>query len=66
LSDRLTTPNLSKNEQEQFFEIIKSWQNISQEIIQFQNKQNVSSRIMNIRNKLEQKPELISHFKLKS
>ncbi len=66
LSDRLTTPNLSKNEQENFFEIIKSWQNISQEIIQIQNKQNVSNRIMNIRDKLEQKPEIISHFKFKS
>ena len=66
LSDRLTTPNLSRNDQQHFFEIIKSWQNISQEIIQLQNKQNVSNRIINIRDKLEHNPELISHFKLKS
>ena len=65
LSDRLTTPNLSKSEQENFFEIIKSWQNISQEIMQIQNKQNVSNRVMNIRNKLEETPKIISHFKLK-
>ena len=66
LSDRLTTPNLSKNEQEHFFEIIKSWQNISQETIKSQNKQNVSNRIMNIRDNLSKTSELISHFKLKS
>jgi hypothetical protein len=65
LSDRLTTPKLSNNEQEKFFEIIKSWQNISQEIIQFQNKQNISNKIIKIRNKLEQNPEIISHLKLK-
>lgn len=66
LSDRLTTPKLSQNEQEQFFKIIKSWQNISQEIIQLQNKKKISNRIINIRDKLEQRPEIISHFKLKS
>lgn len=66
LSDRLTTPSLSKNEKERFFDIIKSWQNVSQEIIQLQNKQKVSNRIMCIRNRLEENPEIISHFKLKS
>ncbi len=66
LSDRLTTPSLSKNEKERFFDIIKSWQNVSQEIIQLQNKQKVSDRIMCIRNRLEENPEIISHFKLKS
>lgn len=66
LSERLTTPNLSLNEQDKIFSIIKSWQNISQELIQFQSQQNVSSRILNIRNKLEQRPEMIYHFKLSS
>lgn len=66
LSDRLTTPTLSKNEQDKFFDIIKSWQNISHQIIQLQNKQNISNRIINIREKLEQRPKIISHFKLKS
>lgn len=65
LSDRLTTTKLSEDEQDKFFDIIKSWQNISEEIIQFQNKHNISNRIINIRKKLEQKPEIISHFKLK-
>lgn len=66
LSDRLTTPTLSKNEQDKFFDILKSWQNISQDIMQNQNKQNISNRIMNIRKQIEQNPEIISNFKLKS
>lgn len=65
LSDRLTTPNLSRNNQQHFFEIIKSWQNISQEIIQIQNKNNTSDRIQKIRDNIEKYPELISNFKLK-
>lgn len=64
MSDRLTTPNLSKSEQDKFFDTIKSWQHISQEIIQLQNKQNVSNRVMKIRNKLEQNPEIISILNL--
>lgn len=66
LSDRLTTPILSYDEQVSFFEIIKAWQNISLEIIDIQNKHNVSSRISKIREKLEKNPEIISHFKLNS
>lgn len=66
LSDRLTTTTLSQNEQEKFFEIIKSWQTISQEIIATKDKNNISSRISSIRKNLNKKTELISHFKLKS
>ncbi len=66
LSDRLTTPILSYDEQVSFFEIIKAWQDISLEIIDVQNKHNVSNRISKIREKLEKNPEIISHFKLNS
>lgn len=66
LSDRLTTLKLSKDEKNKFFDIIKSWQNISQEVIKSENKQNISNKFLNIRNKLEQNPEIISHFKLKN
>ena len=65
LSDRLTTPVLSHNEQKKFFEIIKSWQDISLEIINIQNRSNISSRISNIRQQLEQQPHMISQLKLK-
>ena len=64
LSERLTTPILSNDEQKRFFEIIKSWQNISLEIINIQNRSNISNRISSLREKLEQQPQMISHFKL--
>ena len=66
LRDRLTTPILSNDEQNRFFEIIKSWQDISQQIIYIKNKNNVSKKITNIRQQLEQKPQIISQFKLTS
>ena len=64
LSDRLTTPVLSNNEKNRFFELIKSWQDISLEIINIQNRSNISSRISSLRQQLEQKPQIISQFKL--
>ena len=65
LSDRITTPNLSTDEQNKFFEIIKSWQNISLQIINIQNRSNISNRISSLRQKLEAKPSIISQLKLK-
>ena len=65
LSDRLTTPILSHDEKNSFFEIIKSWQDISLEIINIKNRSNISSRISSLRQQLEQKPQIISQLKLK-
>ena len=64
LSDRLTTPVLSNNEKNRFFELIKSWQDISLQIINIKNRSNISSRISSLRQQLEQKPGMISQFKL--
>ena len=65
LSDRLTTPVLSNNEKNRFFELIKSWQDISLQIINIKNRSNISSRISSLRQQLEQKPQIISQLKLK-
>lgn len=48
LSDRLTTPKLSDEEREKFFEIIKSWQSISFEILKNQNKEEASNKIQQL------------------
>ena len=66
LSDRLTTPELSPDEQNKFFKIIQSWQDISLQILGYQHKKETSHRIKHIRQKVEQKPKILSQFKLSS
>ena len=65
LSDRLTTPNLSAQQEKHIFNIIQSWQNLSNDIINSQPKLELNYRINKVKNTLQSKPDLIKHFKLK-
>lgn len=51
LSDRLTTPQLSQEETQKFFEIIKSWQNITHELLEQQKQQNTFTNVQKVINK---------------
>lgn len=48
LSDRLTTPKLADEEKKKFIEILKSWQNISFEILENQNKEEATNKIQQL------------------
>ncbi len=48
LSDRLTTPQLSQEETQKFFEIIKSWQNITHELLEQQKQQKQQNTFTNV------------------
>ena len=65
LSDRLTTPNLSAQQEKKLFKIIQSWQNLSNDIINIQPQLDLNHRINKVKNTLQSKPDLIKHFKLK-
>ena len=65
LSDRLTTPTLSAQQEKHIFNIIQSWQNLSNDIINSQPKLELNYRINKVKNTLQSKPDLIKHFKLK-
>lgn len=51
-----TNKDLHIKYEKEFFEIIKSWQEISQDILHYQSQQQLSNRITNLRKKLEDKP----------
>ena len=65
LSDRLTTPNLSSQQETDLFKIIQSWQILSHDIINIQSQLDLTHRINKVKNTLQNKPDLIKHFKLK-
>ena len=65
LSDRLTTPTLSAQQEKHIFNIIQSWQNLSNDIINIQPQLDLNHRINKVKNTLQSKPNLIKHFKLK-
>ena len=65
LSDRLTTPTLSAQQEKHIFNIIQSWQNLSNDIINIQPQLDLNHRINKVKNTLQNKPDLIKHFKLK-
>lgn len=65
LSDILTTPVLSNKEENELFNIIKSWQIITEDCLSYQNSNNVKNKIKNVRENLLKNPNLISHLKLK-
>ena len=65
LSDRLTTPTLSAQQEKHIFNIIQSWQNLSNDIINIQSQLDLNHRINKVKNTLQNKPDLIKHFKLK-
>ena len=65
LSDRLTTPTLSAQQEKHIFNIIQSWQNLSNDIINIQPQLDLNHRINKVKNTLQSKPDLIKHFKLK-
>ena len=65
LSDRLTTPTLSAQQEKHIFKIIQSWQILSHDIINIQPQLDLNHRINKVKNTLQNKPDLIKHFKLK-
>lgn len=67
LSDRLTTPQLSKEEKEKFFEIIKSWQSITHELLEQQKQKNTFTNVQKVINKFREygSKELEKEFKFK-
>ena len=62
LSDRLTTPTLSAQQEKHIFKIIQSWQILSHDIINIQPQLDLNHRINKVKNTLQNNQSLSSGF----